>query len=144
MAIGLEQVQVQYQNVLDGYVSGKIDIDKMKELVQWETRWTWPFEQYQPIFETAKELGIRLVALNVDSEDLAVVERDGFPGLGRTQLQKYISDPYVLFSVLFVFRSEQYLTYCSDLSSFLQFWVRRVCKTHSVSHLYRLCDSPIV
>jgi hypothetical protein len=34
-----------------------------------------------------------LVALNVDSEDLAVVERDGFPGLGRTQLQKYISDP---------------------------------------------------
>jgi uncharacterized iron-regulated protein len=65
----------------------------MKELVQWETRWTWPFDQYQPIFETAKELGIRLVALTVDSEDLAVVERDGFPGLGRTQLQKYISDP---------------------------------------------------
>lgn len=93
MAIGLEQVQVQYQHVLDDYVSGNIDIDKMKELVQWETRWTWPFDQYQPIFETAKELGIRLVALNVDSEDLAVVERDGFPGLGRTQLQKYISDP---------------------------------------------------
>jgi uncharacterized iron-regulated protein len=93
MAIGLEQVQVQYQYALDDYVSGKIDVDKMKELVQWETRWTWPFDQYQPIFETAKELGIRLVALNVDSEDLAVVERDGFPGLGRTQLQKYISDP---------------------------------------------------
>jgi uncharacterized iron-regulated protein len=93
MAIGLEQVQVQYQYALDDYVSGKIDVDKMKELVQWETRWTWPFDQYQPIFETAKELGIHLVALNVDSEDLAVVERDGFPGLGRKQLQKYISDP---------------------------------------------------
>lgn len=95
MAIGLEQVQVQFQPALDDYVNGNIDLDQMKELVQWQTRWTWPFEQYRPIFETARELGIRLVALNVDSEDLAVVEREGFPGLERAQLQKYISDPYV-------------------------------------------------
>ncbi len=96
MAIGLEQVQVQFQPALDDYVAGKIDVETMKQLVQWETRWTWPFEQYRPIFETARELGIRLVALNVDSEDLALVEKDGFPGLGRTQILKYISDPYVL------------------------------------------------
>jgi len=95
MAIGLEQVQVQFQSALDDYVDGKIDLEKMRELVQWETRWTWPFDQYRPVFETARELGIRLVALNVDSEDLALVEKDGFPGLGRTQIQKYISDPYV-------------------------------------------------
>ena len=95
MAIGLEQVQVQYQPALDDYIAGNIDLQQIKELVQWETRWTWPFDQYRPIFETAHQLGIRLVALNVDSEDLALVEKDGFPGLGRSQLEKYISDPYV-------------------------------------------------
>lgn len=93
MAIGLEQVQVQFQQALDDYVNGIIDLEKMKELIQWEKRWVWPFDQYRPIFETARELGVRLVALNVDSEDLAVVERDGFPGLERAQIEKYISDP---------------------------------------------------
>lgn len=93
MAIGLEQVQVQFQPALDYYIGKTIDLEQMKELVQWDKRWSWPFEQYRPIFETARELGIQLVALNVDSEDLAVVERDGFPGLGRTQLEKYIIDP---------------------------------------------------
>jgi uncharacterized iron-regulated protein len=95
MAIGLEQVQVQFQPALDDYVSGKISVEKMKELVQWETRWTWPFDNYRPIFETCRELGIRLIALNVDSEDLALVEKAGFPGLGQSQLQKYITDPCV-------------------------------------------------
>jgi hypothetical protein len=94
MAIGLEQVQVQFQPALDDYVSGKISVEKMKELVQWETRWTWTFDNYRPIFEICRELGIRLIALNVDSEDLALVEKAGFPGLGQSQLQKYITDPY--------------------------------------------------
>jgi uncharacterized iron-regulated protein len=58
MAIGLEQVQVQFQPALDDYVSAKISVEKMKELVQWETRWTWPFDNYRPIFETCRELRI--------------------------------------------------------------------------------------
>lgn len=93
MAIGLEQVQIQFQPVLDDYIKGSISLDKMRELVEWNTRWQWPFEQYQPIFETARELQISLIALNVNSEDLVLVENGGLPNLSKLQLQRYIADP---------------------------------------------------
>ena len=41
----------------------------------------------------ARELKIPLIALNVDSEDLAAVEVNGIRGLNRAQIRKYIKDP---------------------------------------------------
>ena len=96
MAVGLEQVQGQFQPVLDAYTSSKISLNEMKSLVQWDERWSWSFENYKEIFAVAKDLGIRLLALNVDSEDLVLVEQEGYPGLPPKQLHKYIKDPYVL------------------------------------------------
>jgi hypothetical protein len=93
MAIGLEQVQTQFQPVLDAYVDGTITLQQMKEGVDWEKRWMWDFEGYRPIFETAKDLKIKLLALNVDSEDLTMVEKGGLPGLPINRLRKYIKDP---------------------------------------------------
>lgn len=94
MAIGLEQVQVQFQSVLDEYVNGKINLDEMRRLVEWDKRWMWSFEGYRGIFTAARELdNVRLLALNVDSEDLAMVEKGGYPGLPMEQLRKYIKDP---------------------------------------------------
>jgi Haem-binding uptake, Tiki superfamily, ChaN len=93
MAIGLEQVQNQFQPILDGYLGGKFSLDHMRFMVQWDKRWTWSFENYKKIFETARELNIRLVALNVDSEDLSLVEKEGYPGLPTKRLRKYIKDP---------------------------------------------------
>eukprot|EP00536_Pseudo-nitzschia_multiseries_P003985 jgi/Psemu1/318295/estExt_fgenesh1_pm.C_640003 len=93
MAVGLEQIQTQFQPVLDAYTSGRISLDEMRTLVQWDRRWSWPFEKYQQIFEVTKDLGIRLLAINVDSEDLVFVEKEGYPGLPTKQLHKYIKDP---------------------------------------------------
>jgi hypothetical protein len=93
MAIGLEQVQTQFQAVLDAYIDGTITLQQMKEGVDWEKRWMWDFEGYRPIFETAKDLKIKLLALNVDSEDLSMVEKEGYPGLPLSRLRKYIKDP---------------------------------------------------
>lgn len=93
MAIGLEQVQTQFQPVLDDYISGKVSLSEMKSMVQWDKRWTWSFENYKEIFLVAKDLGIQLLALNVDSEDLELVEKAGYPGLPVQQLHKYIRDP---------------------------------------------------
>ena len=93
MAVGLEQVQGQFQPILDDFVDGKLSLNEMKSMVQWDQRWTWSFENYQEIFVVAKELGIRLLALNVDSEDLVLVEKEGYPGLPTRQLHKYIRDP---------------------------------------------------
>lgn len=92
LAVGLEQVQVQFQSVLDQYIQGDISLDEMRQGVEWDTRWIWPFEGYAPVFETARELGISLVALNVNSEDMNLVEKGGFPGLGRDRLKIYIHD----------------------------------------------------
>ena len=93
MAIGLEQVQQAFQPVLDEYVAGKISLDKMRFMTQWDKRWTWSFDNYKSIFETAKQLQIPLLALNVDSEDLSLVEKEGYPGLPKDRLRKYIKDP---------------------------------------------------
>ena len=103
LAVGLEQVQVQFQSVLDQYIKGIISLDEMRQGVEWDTRWIWPFEGYAPVFETAHELGIPLVALNVNSEDMNLVEKGGFPGLGRDRLKLYIHDGYVL--IIIVLRS---------------------------------------
>ena len=93
MAIGLEQVQQEFQPVLDEYIAGKISLDKMRFMTQWDKRWTWSFDNYKSIFETAKQLQIPLLALNVDSEDLSLVEKEGYPGLPKERLRKYIKDP---------------------------------------------------
>lgn len=92
MAIGLEQVQVQFQPILDAYLDAQISIEELRSGVEWDTRWIWPFEGYQPVFELARELQIPLVALNVDSEDLIMVEKGGLPNLPRDRLQQYIRD----------------------------------------------------
>lgn len=92
MAIGLEQVQVQFQPALDAYIAGKISAEEMKRQVDWEKRWSWSFDGYLPVFETARKLKIPLIALNVDSEDLGLVESGGFPNLPRERLTRYITD----------------------------------------------------
>ena len=93
MAIGLEQVQLQFQPVLDNYISGKISLQEMRKQVDWEKRWFWSFEGYAPIFERARDLKIPLIALNVNSEDLAEVEKAGFAGLPPSRMKQYIKDP---------------------------------------------------
>jgi len=93
MSVGLEMVQVQFQPALDAYIAKKISAEEMRSQVDWEKRWSWSFEGYLPVFETCRELNIPLVALNVDSEDLGLVELGGFPNLPKDKLQKYISDP---------------------------------------------------
>lgn len=93
MSIGLEQVQVQFQPILDAFIEGSITEEMMLTNVQWEKRWTWPYENYRCVFQLAKELKIPLIALNVNSEDLAVVEESGFQGLSYEQVRRYIKDP---------------------------------------------------
>jgi len=90
MSIGLEQVQIQYQPALDAYIQGTITEEQMLQQTQWATRWTWPFENYRPVFTLARKLKIPLIALNVNSEDLAKVEVKGFAGLDKETIRKYI------------------------------------------------------
>ena len=93
MAVGLEMVQKQFQPILDDYIDGKLSSDELRRGVDWDRRWSWSYENYLPIFETCRELQIPLVALNVNSEDLGLVEIGGFPSLPKERISQYISDP---------------------------------------------------
>ena len=86
MAVGLEAIQRQFQPVLDEYTQGRISTEQLRVATQWDARWSWPFSRYVPVLHAAREAGARLLALNVDSEDLRLVQEAGFPGLGRRRV----------------------------------------------------------
>ncbi|GMH60302.1 hypothetical protein TL16_g03021, partial [Triparma laevis f. inornata] len=93
MALGLEAVQRQYQPVLDDYVTGRIALKDVKRLTMWEARWSWPFENYAPVFLAAKQSNMRLLALNANSEDLALVEKGGLEALPHETMKQYVPSP---------------------------------------------------
>lgn len=92
LVVGLEAVQRQFQHILDKYCTGGIDEDEFLTATEWESRWYWSFEAYRPIFETCRELNIRLLALDIATEDRLLVETGGLEALGNKLDEYYIPD----------------------------------------------------
>ena len=92
LAVGLEAVQRQFQPVLDDYVAGRITEAQLYTATDWQRRWYWAFEYYAPIFRICREFGVKLVALDMDSEDKAKVELGGLAALEPSQLRQYVPD----------------------------------------------------
>jgi len=91
LAVGFEMFQRRFQPVLDAYVAGDISEAELEEQSEWRTRWYWPFSRYLPVFRLCRSEGIEMLALNVDSEDLAMVESGGVRKLG-SRLDEYVKD----------------------------------------------------
>ena len=85
LAIGLEMFQRPYQAALDDYVAGRIDTEEMLERTEWEERWGFDFEMYEPVLGYAREHGLPLVALNAPKEITRTVGREGLDGLDEAQ-----------------------------------------------------------
>lgn len=92
MAVGLEAVQSRFQPALDAYIAGEISAAELEAAVEWRKRWFWPFAGYLPVFQACRDLRIPLLALNVDSEDLSMVETGGLPALPESTLRRYVPD----------------------------------------------------
>ena len=92
LAVGVEAVQRQFQPVLDDYVARRIDEAQLFAATDWQRRWYWSFEAYVPIFRICRECGVKLVALDVDSEDKAKVEVGGLASLEPGKLLNYVPD----------------------------------------------------
>jgi uncharacterized iron-regulated protein len=92
MVVGVEFVQQKFQVVLDNYIAGTLPEKALRQSLEWDSRWAWPFESYLPVFQACRELGVRMLALNVDSEDLDAVKTGGMPALPRERLMQYIPD----------------------------------------------------
>mmetsp|Transcript_18327 Transcript_18327/g.28561 ORF Transcript_18327/g.28561 Transcript_18327/m.28561 type:complete len:421 (-) Transcript_18327:935-2197(-) len=97
LVIGLEMVQLRFQGALDEYVFGKGTSDEEAEKalydgVEWSRRWQWPYSQYLPVLRTARKMGVRLLALNVDTETFEKVSRGGLEMLTEEEKNKYVAD----------------------------------------------------
>jgi len=92
LAVGLEMVQQRFQGVLDAFTAGRITENELYVGTEWQKRWSWPFELSTPMFRYCKDNGIRLLALNTDSELLAKVSRGGLEAMSDGDWKRWVPD----------------------------------------------------
>lgn len=85
LAIGLEFIQQPFQSVLDDFIAGRIDEEAMLRGTEYFERWSYDYRLYRPIFNYAREHGIALIALNIDSEIIDSIKQQGMQGLNEKQ-----------------------------------------------------------
>jgi uncharacterized iron-regulated protein len=76
LALGLEQMEVHFQPILDRYAGGEIDFDELAREADWGRRWH-NFQQYRPVMEAARQAGAPIRALNARRETIRDVFRQG-------------------------------------------------------------------
>eukprot|EP00616_Rhizochromulina_sp_CCMP1243_P009236 CAMPEP_0118974938 /NCGR_PEP_ID=MMETSP1173-20130426/13990_1 /TAXON_ID=1034831 /ORGANISM="Rhizochromulina marina cf, Strain CCMP1243" /LENGTH=412 /DNA_ID=CAMNT_0006924755 /DNA_START=238 /DNA_END=1476 /DNA_ORIENTATION=+ len=92
MVLGLEQVERQFQPVLDEFSEGKIGLQELYRRTEWNTRWSWPFSGYAPVLELARNLGFEFLALNTNSEVQRRVPVEGLASLSTEERVALIPD----------------------------------------------------
>ncbi|MEJ5338311.1 MAG: ChaN family lipoprotein [Aquificaceae bacterium] len=81
LIIAMEMFQQPFQDALDQYVSCQIDEEEMLRRTDYRRRWGFDPDLYRSIWKFAKEKGIRIVAINISSELLQRVRREGLESL---------------------------------------------------------------
>lgn len=90
--LGLEMVDQPLQPVLDAFSAGDVAIDDLPAALDWNKRWGWRFKKYRPLFEAAREVGARCVALNVPAELQQRVQLGGLAALTGEERVQYMPD----------------------------------------------------
>lgn len=85
LAIGMEQFQQPFQQVLDDYVAGRIDERELLRQSEWYDRWRFDYRLYRPILAFARENRIPVIALNVPRELINKVSKSGMESLIREE-----------------------------------------------------------
>ncbi|MFZ9596654.1 MAG: ChaN family lipoprotein [Bdellovibrionia bacterium] len=62
--IGLELVPSQYQNELNRYQRGQLSTTEFLKAISYDQQWGFPWKNYAPIFQWARENQVPLIALN--------------------------------------------------------------------------------
>jgi uncharacterized iron-regulated protein len=80
-AIGLEQVDVERQPVLDRFSRGELDLAALPAALDWKAKWGIDFSRYRPIFAVAADRRLPVVALNLPAELVRAFGATGAAGL---------------------------------------------------------------
>lgn len=80
-AIGMEMFQKPFQNAIDSYIAGNMSEKEFLKAIQYFKRWGFDYNLYREIIEFAKAKNIPVVALNLTSEIVKKVSREGIDAL---------------------------------------------------------------
>ncbi|MFP4658376.1 MAG: ChaN family lipoprotein, partial [Desulfonatronovibrionaceae bacterium] len=83
--IGLEMVTANMQPVLDRFNSGDLDLADLQGRLDWANNWGYDYGFYSRIFELAREHDLPVFGLNLPSEVVRTVSRQGLTGLDKEQ-----------------------------------------------------------
>jgi uncharacterized iron-regulated protein len=89
MAIGMEMFQRPYQPFLNSFLQGKLTEATLQKKSQYEKRWGYPWGNYAPFLQFAKEKKLPVLALNTPSEVTKKVSLKGLSSL-RAADRKFI------------------------------------------------------
>lgn len=81
LAIGLEQVTVDLQPVLDDWVAGKLDEENFLRQIRWYITWNFNYGYYKKIFDLAREKHLPLFALNAPRQIISKIRMSGYESL---------------------------------------------------------------
>jgi len=83
IAIGMEQFQQPFQEIIDRYIRGELDEKGLIRDTKWMERWKFDYRLYRPILSFAREQQIPVIALNLSKEIVGKVSKLGFDGLSQ-------------------------------------------------------------
>ncbi|MEB3291639.1 MAG: ChaN family lipoprotein [Synechococcales bacterium] len=81
LVIAMEMFQRPYQSAIDRFLGGEIDTNTLLRQTEYEKRWGFPWQFYEPIVQFAKQKQIPVIALNVPTEVTRKVGRKGLTSL---------------------------------------------------------------
>ncbi|MFZ0792079.1 MAG: ChaN family lipoprotein [Chromatiaceae bacterium] len=81
LAIGMEFFQQPFQAALDAFIAGEIDEAELLHRTEYFDRWRFDYRLYRPILRYAREHGIPVIALNLESELTSKVGKEGIDAL---------------------------------------------------------------
>jgi hypothetical protein len=62
--IGIEFISSKHQDALDDFQAGKLSLNEFLARINYHDEWGFPWRNYAPIFDWARENRVRLIALN--------------------------------------------------------------------------------
>jgi hypothetical protein len=66
--LALEMVQISDQSATDLFVEGRMSQEAYLREIEYDKTWGFPWEHYRPLFEFAREHGVRVVGINCEPE----------------------------------------------------------------------------
>ncbi|WP_299228513.1 ChaN family lipoprotein [Sulfurihydrogenibium sp.] len=88
--IEMEMFQQPFQEYLDKYIQGELDLNQLVEKTEYKKRWGFDINLYKDILEFARENKIKIVALNIPSELLSEIRKKGLENIDSAYLPKPI------------------------------------------------------